>query len=67
MNTRNRQIIKAYERQIKKGLTITIITPGNALLGQAPKMVDILKEQLSIYQEMYGDRLVVMDSEYMGR
>ena len=61
MNTRNRQIIKAYERQIKEGLTITVITPGNALLGQAPKMVDIIKEQLPIYREMYGDRLVVMD------
>lgn len=63
MNTRNRQIIKMYNRMMAAKVFITVIIkpePKNHLYP-AGGIFDIQPEQLDTYKAIYGERLVVIE------
>lgn len=63
MNTRNRQIIKMYNRMMDAKIFITVsIRPdkGNCLYPGGG-IFDIQPDQLETYKAIYGERLVAIE------
>ena len=57
---RNRQLMRACDMLRKAGLLVTVITPSNPVTRTPGGMMDVYVDQLSLLQQIYGDRLEVI-------
>ena len=59
---RNRQLMKAYNMVEKAGEFISVIIPAHVDLQtgdwKPPQYVDVYKEEIDIYRQIYGNRLI---------
>lgn len=59
---RNRQLMKAYNMMEKAGEFISVIIPAHVDLQtgdwKPPQYVDVYKEEIDIYRQIYGNRLI---------
>lgn len=59
---RNRQLMKAYDMLEKSGEFISVIIPAHVDLQTGnwiePQHVDVHKDEIDIYRQIYGNRLI---------
>ncbi len=59
---RNRQLTKAYNMMEKAGEFISVIIPAHVDLQtgdwKPPQFVDVYKDEIDIYRQIYGNRLI---------
>lgn len=61
MNNRIRQQYKCVHKQTIAGMYVTVSLPKNPVTGEPPRIVDVDKDQLEIYRQIYGDKLEVIN------